>query len=62
MGKIRDLFKIIRDTKGTLHVTMCTIKDRNTMALTEAEILKRGGKNTQNYTKKVLMAQITMMV
>ena len=34
----------------------------NSMDLTEAEILKRGGKNTQNYTKKVLMVQITMMV
>ena len=46
------------------HVKMCTINDRNTVDLTEAEILKRGGKNTQkNYTeKKVLMSQTTMMV
>ena len=56
MGKTRDLFKKIRDTKGTFHVKMGTIKDRNGMDLTEAEdILRRGGKNTQkNYTKKDL--------
>ena len=42
---------------------MGTIKDRNGMDLTEAEILRRGGKNTQkNYTKKILMTQITTMV
>ena len=53
MGKTRDLFKKIRDTKGTFHTKMGTIKDRNSMDLTEAEILRRGGKNTQkNYTKK----------
>ena len=52
-----------RDTKGTFHVKMCTIKDRNTMDLTVAEILKRSGKNTQkNYTKKSLVSQATMMV
>ena len=64
MGKTRDHFKIITDIKGTFHVKMCTINDRNTVDLTEAEILKRGGKNTQkNYTeKKVLMSQTTMMV
>ena len=49
MGKSRDLFKKIRDTKGTFHGKMGTIKDRNGMDLTEAEeVLKRGGKNTQN--------------
>ena len=37
MGKIRDLFKKIRDTKGTFHAKMGTIKDRNSMDLTEAE-------------------------
>ena len=59
----RDLFKKIRDTKGTFHSKMGIIKNRNGMDLTEAEVLKRGGKNTQkNYTKKIFMIQITMMV
>ena len=63
MGKTRDLFKKIRDTKRTFHVQTGTIKDRNGTDLTEAEILRRGGKNTQkNYTKKILMTQITTMV
>ena len=46
MGKTRDLFKKIRDTKGTFHAKMGTIKDRNGMDLTEAEDIRRGGKNT----------------
>ena len=46
MGKTRDLFKKIRDTNGTFHAKMGSIKDRNGMDLTEAEILRRGGKNT----------------
>ena len=54
MGKTRDLFKKIRDTKGTFHAKMGSIKDRNGMDLTEAEILRRGSKKTQNYTKKDL--------
>ena len=55
MGKTRDLFKKIRDTKGTFHAKMGTIKDRNGKNLTEEEKLKRGGRNTQkNYTKKIL--------
>ena len=62
MGKFRDLFKKIGDTKGTFHATMGSIKDRNGMDLTEAEDIKRGGKNTQNDPKKILMSQITMMV
>ena len=63
MGKTRDLFKKIRDTKGTFHAQMGSIKDRNGMDLTEAEDIRRGGKNTQkNYTKKILMTQIIMMV
>ena len=63
MGKTRDLFKKIRDTKGTFHAKMGAIKYRNGMDLTEAEDIKRGGKNTQkNYTKKIFMTQITMMV
>ena len=53
MGKTRDLFKKIRDTKGTFHAKMGSIKDRNGMDLTEQRILRRGGKNTQkNYTKR----------
>ena len=63
MGKTRDLFKKIRDTKGTFHVKMGSIKDRNDMDLTEQKILRRGGKNTQkNYTKKIFMTQIITMV
>ena len=65
MGKTRDLFKKIRDTKGTLHAKMGTIKDRNGMGQTEAyqKILRRGCKNTQkNYTKKIFMTHITMIV
>ena len=65
MGKTRDLFKKIRDTKGTFHTKMGTIKDRNGMDLTEAEAIK---KRWQEYTeelykkKKVLMIQITVMM
>ena len=63
MGKTRDLFKKIRETKGTFHAKMGKIKDRNCMDLTEAEDIKKGGKNTQkNYTKKIFMTQITVMV
>ena len=63
MGNTRNLFKKIRDTKGTLHAKMDTIKDKNGMDLTEAGLLRRGGQNTQkNYTKKIFMTQITMMV
>ena len=47
MGKTRDLFKKIRDIKGTFHAKMGTIKDRNSMDLTEAENIRRGDKNTQ---------------
>ena len=63
MGKTNDLFEKIRDTKGTFHAKMGTIKDRNGMHLTEAEILRRGGKNTQkNCIKKIFMTQIITMV
>ena len=52
MGKTRDLFKKIRDTKGIFHTKMGLIKDRNGMDLTEAEDIKKKGKNTQkNCTK-----------
>ena len=62
MEKTRDRFKI-RDTKGTFYAKMGLIKDKNGMDLTEAENIKRGGKNTQeNYTKKIFMTQIIMMV
>ena len=63
MGKTRDLFKNIRDTKGTFHAKMGSIKDRNGLDLTEAKILRRGGKNTQkNCTKKIFTTQIITMV
>ena len=63
MRKIRDLFKKIRDTKGTFHAKMGSIKDRNGLDLTEAKILRRGGKNTQkNCTKKIFTTQIITMV
>ena len=50
MGKTRDLFKKIRDTKGTFHAKMCTIKDRNGMDLREAEDTK---KRWQQYTEEL---------
>ena len=53
MGKTRDLFKKIRDTKGTFQAKVGTIKDRNCMNLPEVEDIKRGGKNTPNYTTKI---------
>ena len=55
MGKIRDLFKKIRDIKGTLHAKMGLMKDRNVMDLTEAEdIKKRWQENTEELYKKEL--------
>ena len=55
MGKTRDLFKKIRDSKGILHAKMGTIKDRNSMDLTEAEdIKKRQQENTEELYKKDL--------
>ena len=63
MEKTRDLFKKIRATKATFHAKMGTIKDRNGMALTEAEdIKKRWQEYTENYTKKIFKTQITTMV
>ena len=62
MAKTRDLFKKIRDTKGTFHAKMGSIKDRNGMDLTEAEDIKKRCKNTQkNCTKKIFMTQIITM-
>ena len=62
MEKTRDLFKKIRDTKGTFQAKMGSIKDRDSMALTGAEDIKRRGKNTENDTKKIFMNQITTVV
>ena len=50
MGRTRDLFKKIRDTKGAFHAKLGSIKDRNGMDLTEAEAIKKNTQNTQNYT------------
>ena len=53
MGKTRDCFKKVRDTKGMFHANTGTIKARNSMDLTEAEDIRKGDKNTQkNYTKR----------
>ena len=63
MGKTRDRFKKIRDTKGIFHAKMGTIKDRNGMDQTEAEdIKKRWQEYTEQLYKKIFMTQITMMV
>ena len=63
MGKTGDLFKKVRDTKGIFHAKMGSIQDRNGMDLKEVEGLRRGGNNTQkNYTKKIFITQITMMM
>ena len=63
MGKTRHLFKKIRDTKGTFHAKLGSIKDRNGMDLQKQTILRRGGKNTQkNCTKKIFTTHIIMMV
>ena len=62
MGKTRDLFKKIRDTKGTFHAKMGSIKDRNGMDLTEAEdIKKRWEEYVEKLHKKIFMTQITTM-
>ena len=63
MEKTKDLFTKIRGTKGTFHAKMGSMKDRNGMDLTEAEDIRRGGKNTRkNCTKKIFMTQIITMV
>ena len=59
MGKTRDLFKKIRDIKETFHAKVGTIKDRNSIDLTEAEDIK---KRWQEYTRKIFMTQIITMV
>ena len=63
MGKTRDLFKKIRNTKGTFHAKMGSIKDRNGMDLTEAEdIKKRRQEYTEELHKKIFMTQITTLM
>ena len=64
MGKTGDLFKKIKDNKGTFHAKMGSIKDRNGMDLTEAEDLKKRWQEftEENYTMTILMTQITTMV
>ena len=63
MGKTRDLFKKMRDTKGTFHAKMGTIKDRNGMYLTEAEDIKKSWQEyTEELYKKIFMTQIIATV
>ena len=63
MGRTRDLFKKIRDTKGTFHAKMGSIKDSNGMELTEGEnIKKRWQEYTEECTKKIFMTQIITIV
>ena len=62
MGKTRDLFKNIRDTKGIFHAKMGSTKDRNVMELTEAEDIKKRWQEYTELYKKIFMTQITMMV
>ena len=62
MGKTRDLFKKVRDTKGTFHAKMGIIKERNSMDLKEAEDIKKRWKEyTEELYKKIFMAQIIMI-
>ena len=63
MGKTRELFKKIRDTKGIVHAKMGTIKDRNSMDLTEAEDINKWWQEyMEELCKKIFMAQMTTMV
>ena len=62
MGETRDLFKKIRDTKGTFHAKMGTIKDRKDMDLTEIEDIKKRWQECTEQYKLILMTQITTMV
>ena len=63
MGKTRDLFKKIRDTKGTFHANMGSIKTEMVWTLQKQKILRRCGKNThKNCTKKIFTTQIIMIV
>ena len=62
MGKTRDLFKKVRDTKGTFHAKMGSKKDRNGMVLTEAEDIKKRWQEHRTVKKKIFTTQIIMMV
>ena len=63
MGKTRDLFKKIRDTKGTFHAKMGSINDRNGMDLTEAEAIKeRWQEYTEELSQKIFTTKIITMV
>ena len=62
MGKTRDLFKKIRDTKGAFHANIGSIKDRNGMDLAEAEDIKKRWQEYTELYKKIFMTQIIMMV
>ena len=62
MGKTRDFFKKIRDTKGTFHTKMGSIKDRNVMNLTEEENIKRWQEYTEEVYKNIFMIQIITML
>ena len=62
MKKTKDLFKEIRDTKGTFHAKISSLKDRNGMDLKEAEDIKRWQEYTEELYKKILMTQIIMNV
>ena len=62
MGKTRDLFKKIRDTKGTFHAKMGSVKDRNGRDLQKQKILRSGKTTQNNCTKKIFMTKIIMMV
>ena len=62
MGKTRDLFKKFRDTKGTFHAKMGSIKDRNGMDLTEAEDIKKKWQEYTELYKKIFMTKIITIV
>ena len=62
MGKTRDLFKKIRNTKGTFHAEIGSIKDRNGMDLTEAEDIKKRWQEYAELSKKIFTTQIITMV
>ena len=62
MGKTRDFFKKMRDTMGTFHAKMGTIKDRKGIDLTEAEDIKRWQEYTEELYKKIFMTQIIIMM
>ena len=62
MGKTRDLFKKLRDTKGTFHIQMGSIKDRNGIDLTDAKDIKKRWQEYTEVYKKFFMTQIIMTV